>query len=84
MMARVGFVSNDFSYILGVTHRHISDHLSELVEATLSQLEHSKCIALEDEMDLSALNLGMIAAYYYIRYKTIGTTLISIDSLYKL
>ncbi len=25
-------------------------------------------------MDVSPLNLGMIAAYYYINYTTIGTT----------
>lgn len=31
-----------------------------------------QCIAIEDEMDLSPLNLGMIAAYYYINYTTIG------------
>ena len=57
---------------LGMTHRHLSDHLSELVENTLADLEQSKCIAVEDEMDLSPLNLGMIAAYYYINYTTIG------------
>ncbi|CAH8318639.1 unnamed protein product [Eruca vesicaria subsp. sativa] len=55
----------------GVSHRHLSDHLSELVESTLSDLEASKCIEVEDEMDLSGLNLGMIASYYYISYTTI-------------
>ena len=55
-----------------MTHRHLSDHLSELVENTLADLEQSKCIAIEEEMDLSPLNLGMIAAYYYINYTTIG------------
>ncbi|XP_033132908.1 DExH-box ATP-dependent RNA helicase DExH12-like [Brassica rapa] len=55
----------------GVSHRHLSDHLSELVENTLSDLEASKCIEIEDEMNLSALNLGMIASYYYISYTTI-------------
>ncbi|KAL0682122.1 hypothetical protein Bca4012_048969 [Brassica carinata] len=55
----------------GVSHRHLSDHLSELVENTLSDLEASKCIEIEDEMDLSALNLGMISSYYYISYTTI-------------
>ncbi|GLU00131.1 hypothetical protein SLE2022_175230 [Rubroshorea leprosula] len=55
----------------GVSHRHLSDHLSELVENTLSDLESSKCISIEDDMDLSPLNLGMIASYYYISYTTI-------------
>ena len=41
----------------GVSYRHLSDHLSELVETTLSELEHSKCISIEDEMDTAPLNL---------------------------
>jgi pre-mRNA-splicing helicase BRR2 len=67
-----------------VSHQHLSDHLSELVENTLGDLVNSKCIAIgelmaggsfchspdlsfaEDEMDVSPLNLGMIAAYYDI------------------
>lgn len=59
----------------GVTHRHLSDHLSDLVENTLFDLEQSKCITIEDEMDTLPLNLGMIAAYYYINYTTIGKLL---------
>ncbi|CAI0434744.1 unnamed protein product [Linum tenue] len=55
----------------GVSHRHLSDHLSELVENTLSNLEASKCITIEEDRDLSPLNLGMIASYYYISYTTI-------------
>jgi len=55
----------------GVSHRHLSDHLSELVENTLNDLEQSKCISIENEMDTSPMNLGMIAAYYYINYRTI-------------
>eukprot|EP00456_Euglypha_rotunda_P073345 TRINITY_DN6677_c2_g1_i8.p1 TRINITY_DN6677_c2_g1~~TRINITY_DN6677_c2_g1_i8.p1 ORF type:complete len:537 (+),score=83.81 TRINITY_DN6677_c2_g1_i8:202-1611(+) len=55
----------------GVSHRHLSDHLSELVENTLDDLKQSKCITVEEETDLSPLNLGMIAAYYYIRYTTV-------------
>ena len=55
----------------GVSYRHLSDHLSEVVETTLSELEHSKCITIEDDMDTAPLNLGMIAAYYYINYTTI-------------
>jgi pre-mRNA-splicing helicase BRR2 len=66
-----------------VSHQHLSDHLSELVENTLTDLVNSKCITIgelqhhsavassdlvfsEDEMDVSPLNLGMIAAYYNI------------------
>lgn len=55
----------------GVSHKHLSDHLSELIENTISDLEESKCIAVEDDIDLSPLNLGMIASYYYIQYTTI-------------
>ncbi|KAK3020100.1 hypothetical protein RJ639_003724 [Escallonia herrerae] len=55
----------------GVSQRHLSDHLSELVENTLSDLEASKCVAIEDDFLLSPLNLGMIASYYYISYTTI-------------
>ncbi|KAJ3296866.1 DEIH-box ATPase [Rhizoclosmatium sp. JEL0117] len=54
----------------GTTHRHLSDHLSDLVETTLDELSQSKCILVEDD-DVSPLNLGMIAAYYYINYVTI-------------
>nr|XP_023887210.1 DExH-box ATP-dependent RNA helicase DExH12-like [Quercus suber]XP_023887211.1 DExH-box ATP-dependent RNA helicase DExH12-like [Quercus suber]XP_023887212.1 DExH-box ATP-dependent RNA helicase DExH12-like [Quercus suber]XP_023887213.1 DExH-box ATP-dependent RNA helicase DExH12-like [Quercus suber] len=55
----------------GVSHRHLSDHLSELVENTLNDLEVSKCVAIKDDMDLSPSNLGLIASYYYINYTTI-------------
>ena len=68
----------------GVTHRHLSDHLSDLVEQTLSDLETSKCISIEDDMDLSPLNLGMIAAYYYINYTTIELFSMSLTAKTKL
>ncbi|GER32011.1 U5 small nuclear ribonucleoprotein helicase [Striga asiatica] len=61
----------NFYNLQGVSHRHLSDHLSELVETTLSDLEVSKCVAIEDDFLLSPLNLGMIASYYYISYTTI-------------
>jgi pre-mRNA-splicing helicase BRR2 len=57
--------------LLGSSHRHLSDHLSELVENIVSDLEESKCLAIEDDMDLSPLNLGMISSYYYIQYTTV-------------
>jgi pre-mRNA-splicing helicase BRR2 len=56
----------------GVSHRHLSDHLSELVEGVLEQLKQSKCISIEEDgKEVAPLNLGMIAAYYYIRYTTV-------------
>lgn len=58
----------------GVTHRHLSDHLSELVEATMRELEESKCVAIDNDSDpaeLTALNAGIVASYYYIRYTTV-------------
>lgn len=54
----------------GTSHRHVSDHLSELVESTLSELDESKCVSVDD-MDVTPLNLGMIASYYYVSYATI-------------
>ncbi|CAG9768745.1 unnamed protein product [Ceutorhynchus assimilis] len=68
----------------GVTHRHLSDHLSELVENTLSDLEQSKCISVEEDMDCVPLNLGMIAAYYYINYTTIELFSLSLNSKTKI
>nr|WCZ58665.1 U5 small nuclear ribonucleoprotein 200 kDa [Seculamonas ecuadoriensis] len=55
----------------GVSHQHVSDYLSELIESVIGNLESSKCIAVEDDMDLMPLNLGMIASYYYIKYTTV-------------
>jgi pre-mRNA-splicing helicase BRR2 len=67
-----------------VSHQHLSDHLSELVESTLSDLVNSKCITVEDEMDVSALNLGMIAAYYNISYITVEVYTLSLKERTKL
>jgi len=50
----------------------------------LSNLVNSKCIAIEDEMDVSALNLGMIAAYYNISYVTIEVYTLSLKERTKL
>ncbi|CAH8536125.1 hypothetical protein MS3_00004841 [Schistosoma haematobium] len=68
----------------GVTHRHLSDHLSELVETTLNDLETSKCISIEDGIDLAPLNLGMISAYYYIQYNTIELFSLSLTAKMKI
>ncbi|KNZ72229.1 U5 small nuclear ribonucleoprotein 200 kDa helicase [Termitomyces sp. J132] len=67
-----------------VSHQHLSDHLSELVENTLTDLVNSKCITIEDEMDVSPLNLGMIAAYYNISYVTVEVYTLSLKERTKL
>jgi pre-mRNA-splicing helicase BRR2 len=70
--------------LTGVTHRHLSDALSELVETTLADLESSKCISIEDDMDVAPLNLGMIGSYYYISYTTIELFAASLTAKTKL
>lgn len=55
----------------GTSHSHISDWLSELVEQTLTDLEQSKCITIEDDTEISPLNLGVISCHYNIKYTTI-------------
>ncbi len=54
------------------------------VETTLNELEQSKCISIEDDMDTSPLNLGMIAAYYYINYTTIELFSMSLNAKTKI
>lgn len=61
----------NFYGLQAVSHSHLSDKLSELVEETLNDLEEAKAIAIEDETNVSILNSGMISAFYYIRYTTI-------------
>jgi pre-mRNA-splicing helicase BRR2 len=55
----------------GTSNVHISEFLSEMVETIMGDLEESRCVKIDSEGDISPLNLGMIAAYYYIQYKTI-------------
>ncbi|KAF4324437.1 hypothetical protein G195_001421 [Phytophthora kernoviae 00238/432] len=81
------FMKNPNYYNLqGATNVHLSDHLSELVETTVNALEESRCIQVieEDENEgeerLVPLNLGMIAAYYYIKYTTIELFACSLKS----
>ena len=71
----------------GASHRHLSDHLSELVETTLGDLEQARCISIDEgegEGEVSPLNLGMIASYYYIAYTTIELFSSSLQSGTKL
>lgn len=69
----------------GVSHRHLSDYLSELVESTLADLVESKCVVVEeDEITLTALNLGMISAYYDVDHFTIRLFSLSLTATTKL
>jgi len=56
----------------GTSHMEKSSHLSSLVDQSLADLKDSKCVQVDDDdMTLSALNLGTIAAYYYITHATV-------------
>ena len=55
----------------GTSNVHLSEHLSEMVETVLGDLEESKCCQMTENGDVTPLNLGMIAAYYYTQYTTI-------------
>ncbi len=72
-------------YNLGASgHRQLSDHLSELIETVVNDLVESRCIAVEDDMDLNPLNLGMIAAFYSVSYITVELFSSSITSKSKI
>ncbi|KAJ9088373.1 Pre-mRNA-splicing helicase BRR2 [Entomophthora muscae] len=68
----------------GTTHQHLSDHLTELVESTMTRLADTLCIHVENEIEVSSLNLGMIAAYYNIHYDTLDLLSHSLTSRTKL
>ncbi|KAJ1033874.1 hypothetical protein NDA16_000082 [Ustilago loliicola] len=68
----------------GKTMQHIGDYLSELVENTLADLEAAKCIAVEDEMDVSPLNLGMVASFYNVSYVSVDVFNMSLKDRTKL
>jgi len=60
------------------SNTHLSEHMSEMIETVLSDLEESKCCKMNAEGDVSPLNLGMIAAYYYVQYTTVELVATSI------
>lgn len=53
----------------GVSHRHISDHLSELVETTLSDLEGSKVRSLALKLVFSFLESPLDCIPYFRSYR---------------
>ncbi|KAJ5085699.1 hypothetical protein N7532_010470 [Penicillium argentinense] len=68
-----------------VSHKALSEFLSDLVENTLKELAEAKIIDLDDEDDsVSPLNAAMISAYYNISFITMQTFLLSLSSRTKL
>jgi len=55
----------------GTSNVHLSEHMSEMIESVLGDLSESKCCQADDDGEVSPLNLGLIAAYYYIQYTTV-------------
>ncbi|KAJ1935050.1 Pre-mRNA splicing, partial [Linderina macrospora] len=69
----------------GTSHQHLSDYLSELVESTINDLAGAKCVTLdEDEIGVTPTNLGIIAAFYQIRYLTVEMFALSLNETTKL
>lgn len=55
----------------GTSNAFLSEHMSEMIETVVGDLDESKCCRLTEEGDITPLNLGMIASYYYVQYRTI-------------
>uniref|UniRef100_A0A0N4ZWS8 U5 small nuclear ribonucleoprotein 200 kDa helicase n=1 Tax=Parastrongyloides trichosuri TaxID=131310 RepID=A0A0N4ZWS8_PARTI len=68
----------------GTSNSHISDSLSDLVENTLDMLVNAKCIHIEDDFYITPLNLGMIAAYFYVSFTTVQVFNLSIKEKTKI
>jgi len=64
----------------GSSHELLSEHISEMVETVLGDLVESRCCAMDDDTNISPLNLGMIAAYYHIQYTTIEVVASSVGA----
>ena len=58
----------NFYNLRGATHQHISEYLSDLVEGTVEELEAARCLAVEEDVDLVPLNLGMVCAHHGVHY----------------
>lgn len=57
--------------MMGRSHRHIRDHLSELVEDVCKELHDAQAILVDETgFHLSIENLGIITAYHNISFKT--------------
>lgn len=50
----------------------INNYLSELIENTVEELQEAKCLVVEEDKELDAINSGIIANYYYINVQTVA------------
>eukprot|EP00494_Astrolonche_serrata_P032705 UN32974 len=67
-----------------VSQNHLSNHLSDLVEQTLEELESAGCVTKDEDLEVTAQNAGMIASYYYIRTNTVDIFSQALNSKRKL
>ena len=49
----------------------LNEYLSNLVEATTTDLEMAGCIAVDEEDNIEPEPLGAISSYYYLNYRTV-------------
>lgn len=74
-----------FYSLLDTTQDALSQYLSDLVEATLKELDESKIIEFDEEDgSVAPQNAAMIGAYYNISYITMQTFLLSLSARTKL
>lgn len=65
--------------------RHISEHLSQVVEQSVEELKASQCVEIEaDEVTITPLNLGIISAYYSVYHLTVEMFAMSLTATTKL
>ncbi|XP_049753918.1 activating signal cointegrator 1 complex subunit 3 isoform X2 [Elephas maximus indicus] len=66
-------IMNPSYYSLGdVSHDSVNKFLSNLVEKSLVELEHSYCIKIgEDNRSIETRTYGRIASYYYLKHQTV-------------
>ncbi|KAJ1503063.1 hypothetical protein HMI54_008444 [Coelomomyces lativittatus] len=84
LMYRRMTLNPNYYGLTGITERHLSDFLSDLIESVVQDLVNAKCIICEDDFELLPLNLGMIAAYYYVSTETIEMFYLSLKAQTKL
>jgi pre-mRNA-splicing helicase BRR2 len=69
----------------GTSNDHLSEHLSEMIETVVGDLEESRCCKISaEDGEVSPLNLGMIAAYYYVQYRTLELVASSVTAKTKI